>query len=311
MLNLLIAIKWRIDSLLLPLVSRHRGLYQQIHRAYWSSFRSVPNLIRPKSFNDKMQWLKLFDQTEECVRCIDKYEVRSYVSQRVGDKCLTNLYQLAASFEEIDFGLLPVSFVVKATHDSGSVLLVNDVSEVDKIEQSKRFRRALADQYGEVNAEWGYMFVHPRIMVEEYLEPHSPNPPADYKFHCCDGKIAFLQYISGRHTDPSEVVVFPDGQIADYCLFPELRRAEEFSPPDNYAELQRVAEALSKGHKYVRVDLYSVEGQVYFGELTFWPYGGFYQGVGQACLGSEINFDLSETKTPLHSDTISKHSSAG
>mgnify|MGYP003612413019 FL=1 len=126
-----IYLKWLTDCRRLPLTSDHWELYQIIHRLYWKDLRDFPNLVNCRDFNDRMQWLKLFDQSEEIIRCSDKITVRDYVKERVGEKYLVELYQVCDHFSQINFKSLPKSFVIKTNHDSGSVILVRDKSKFD------------------------------------------------------------------------------------------------------------------------------------------------------------------------------------
>src|SRR5206468_4400291 len=132
-LSLLIKIKWRRDRLHLPLTPEHWELYEIIHHLCWRELNDFPNLIRCRDFNDRIQWLKLFDQSEAIVRCTDKILVRDYIRERVGATYLVNLYQTCEHFAEINFEALPNRFVIKANHDSGSVILVRDKGQLDRL----------------------------------------------------------------------------------------------------------------------------------------------------------------------------------
>jgi hypothetical protein len=171
-----IQLKWYQDSLHLPLTPGHRELYAIIHRLYWRELHGFPNLISCRDFNDKIQWLKLFDQSHEIVRCSDKILVRDFVRERVGEQYLVKLYQVCDHFTEIDFDALPDAFVIKANHDCGTVILVRDKAKLNRREAEARIESALKKLYGWEYGEWAYAYVKPRVLIEEFLEPENLTP---------------------------------------------------------------------------------------------------------------------------------------
>ncbi len=130
LLSAIIKTKWLNDKRQLPLTPANYELYNIIHRRYWDILHDFPNLINCHDFNDKIQWLKLFDQSPEIVSCVDKILVRDYVRERVGEEYLVKLFQVHDYFSQIDFDALPKSFVIKTNHDAGSVILVRDKSMI-------------------------------------------------------------------------------------------------------------------------------------------------------------------------------------
>lgn len=274
-------VKWRQDKRRLPLTPAHRELYDIIHRLCWQELGGFPDLINCRDFNDRIQWLKLFDQSREIVRCSDKILVREHVRERVGEKYLTKLYQVHDHFSQIDFDTLPGAFAIKANHDCGSVILVRDKSELDYETAEARIETALRQPYGWMNGEWAYAYVQPRVLVEEFLAPENPKPPPDYKFYCVDGAVKFCHYIYDRGFDTKEQTVDIAGNDLATSLYPSFKLGRDFRRPELWDEMIAVAGELGRGFKCVRVDLYYVGGRVSAGEMTFWPMAGCYKGEGQ------------------------------
>jgi hypothetical protein len=283
--------KWPEDCRHLPLTPAHRELYDIIHRLVFREFGEFPNLIDCRDFNDRMQWLKLFDQRREMVRCSDKILARDYIRERIGEKHLVKLYQTHERFSQIDFAALPQAFVIKANHDAGSTVLVRDKAKLDKAAAEARIEAGLRRQYGWETGEWAYKYVRPRVLVEELLDPHSASPPPDYKFYCVEGKVKFMHYVYDRGLDPKSQIIDANGADMKTQIYPVFALGDAFRKPDQWDELIEVAERLSSAFKFVRVDLYCVGGRIYAGEMTFWPSGGVYHGDGQKRLGPLLDFD--------------------
>lgn len=300
-LILALRLKWRRDKRHLPLGSDSRELYERIHRLCFRELRRFPDLINPRDYNDKIQWLKLFDQCEEIVRCTDKIALRGYVSERLGFGYTPNLLQTCKSWNDINKEALPGAFVIKTNHDSGTVILVRNKSALDWDMAKKRINRSLTSHYGHSSGEWAYAMIEPMVLVEELLNPFESDPPADYKFHCVNGTVCWMHYIRGRYRALSEVLVDRQSTVMDLQLNLDYLPARDFDPPTEWHRLVEVAETLAHGWKYVRVDLYLVEGRILVGEMTFFPYMGCYRGPGQKELGKLLDFDRQTFKPPIHS----------
>ncbi len=292
--------KWREDQKKLPLFPSHWELYQIIHKAYYSALSDFPNLVNCRDFNDRIQWLKLFDQDLEKVRCSDKLQVRDYISSKVGDSYLTKLLGMGEHFYEINFAELPEKFALKTNHDSGTVFLVENKSLLNLKELKHRVETSLTRPYGWEYGEWAYSFIKPKIFVEEYLESETTAPPPDYKFYVVEGKVKFMHYISERGKSTSEQTVDINGNDLGIPLYPSFRYTNTFTKPKEWEEMIWLAEKLGEKFKLVRVDLFAVAGKIYTGELTFWPMYGCYKGDGQKKLGQLLNFDRSNTLPPIY-----------
>lgn len=252
----------------------------------------LPDLDNPKGYNDVIQWLKLYDQTPDHIVGCDKYAVREWVASRVGVEVLNECFYCS---KVIEMGL-HFPYVLKATHDSGSVFKVHSHSELAKA--APKLRDALSRKYGAHKGEWAYSFVEPRVMAEALM----PEPIVDYKFHCTHGKARWVQVIWDRDSgEPREAIFLPDGNLTGLHMDHKMVRdpGPSMYPGDTaWSELRAVAEKLAEPWRYVRVDLYYVRG-VRFGELTFWPLSGSYQTNDEPTFGRMLEIDLSYKREPL------------
>ncbi|MDR9392582.1 MAG: ATP-grasp fold amidoligase family protein [Trueperaceae bacterium] len=293
--------KWHLDARHLPLTAAHRTLYATIHRVTFRRFLRFPNLRSPATFNDRIQWLKLFDQSPDVIEGSDKLRAKDRIRAVLGDGYVPATLATGRSLRDIDLASLPNRFVLKTTHDSGSVVLVRDKRSFDADAAARTLDAALATRYGADKGEWHYRWIEPRVFAEAWVDAAGDARPADYKFHCVDGTVAFLQYIDGRDATPHESLADRDGRPLPEHLDPALGQGPPFRKPDAWNDLVEVAEALADGHKYVRVDLYLSHGRVVVGELTFHPRAGFYPGPGQRALGRFMTFDVTTFRPPVTS----------
>ena len=291
--------KWAKDCEHLPLTQNHKELYIIIHQHTARKLLKFPDLVNCKDFNDKIQWLKLFDQDVVQIQCSDKLKVRDYIEEKVGAKYLVPMYQAVESFDQIDFEKLPHSFVMKTNHDSGTVVLVKDKNKFDKLKSEKGLEASLKRKFGWSVGEWAYSFVPPRIIVEHYIEPESNTPPADYKFYCINGEVKFCHYIYDRGNNSKEQLLTPDGIDLKTPLHEKFELGTGFIKPSNWSEMLEVAKKLSTEFKCVRVDLFSSQNNIYVGEMTFWPMAGTYRGNGQKFFGKFLDFERSTFKQPV------------
>lgn len=248
-----------------------------------------PDLENPSGYNDKIAWLKLHDQRPEQITACDKWAVRDMVEAAVGPEVLipaTRVYPPRR---------LPC--VVKATHDSGSSSLVR--SEADMPAADQRLRTCLGRTYGVNTGEWAYRFVTPKVIVERLMS----EKPVDYKFHCSDGRVLWVQVIWNRHTGKaSEAILLPDGSVT--ALHMDEKMTHNASPTNYpgdraWSALSALARRLSEGWRYVRVDLYWFHGSPYFGELTFWPRAGCYRSNDEPVFGDMLDIDLTTKLPPI------------
>ncbi len=244
---------------------------------YWVHFHRMLNLRNPKRFTEKIQWLKIHNRKPLYSKLVDKYEVRAYVGCIIGHEYLIPILGHWHNAEEIDFELLPSAFVLKTTHDSGGVLICKDKTKFD-IEKARVFlNERLKTNVFNVTREWPYKNVVPSIIAETLLNPFDDNEIQDYKWYCFNGKPTFCQVIKDRRS--KETIDFFDTEWnhLEFCgLTPGVKNSSTPIPmPSCLEKMIDVAERLSNGHPFMRVDLYEDNGNVYFGEMTFSPASGF------------------------------------
>lgn len=233
------------------------------------------NLDFPKTFNEKLQWLKLHDRKPKYTTMVDKYVVKMYVADKIGEQYIIPTLGVWDTFDEIDFDKLPNKFVMKCTHDSGGLVICRDKVNFDKQAAKKKINRSLRRNYYYSGREWPYKNVPPRIIAEQYMEDSETSELKDYKFMCFNGKVKCSFVCSDRFSHKGLHVTFFD---RDWNVLPFDRhypRVKEGLPkPINYIKMIELAEILSKNIPFVRVDFYEVNKKIYFGELTFYPGSG-------------------------------------
>lgn len=242
----------------------------------WYKFKTGKelNLKNPQSFNEKLQWLKLYDRNPNYSKMVDKYEVRQYIKEKIGEEHLIPLVGGPwKNFEDIDFTKLPDQFVLKCTHDSGSVEICKNKKEFDIEKVRKKFNYTLKRNYYYYGREWPYKNVKPRIIAEKYLLDDSGIEPKDYKIFNFNGEPHIIQvdldrFVNHRHNYYTTKWEFLDMYIDD----PNDPNVIIECPPE-LDELLRLARQLSKGIPHLRTDFYIMKGKILFGELTFYHAG--------------------------------------
>lgn len=238
---------------------------------YWIIFGYNPDLKNPKTMNEYICACKIDDKKLMYDQYTDKYQVRQYVAQMVGEQYLNEVLGVYNSFDEIDFDVLPESFALKATHGSSYNIIVKSKSTFDKRIARKKFDKWLKENFYYKDREKNYKNITPRIMCDVYLKP-SDEELEEYKIFCFKGKVGFIQHnkmLNGeRHSN-----IFD----ADWNQLPVRYGYSGFtgdSKPENGDELISVAEKLAEPFEFVRVDLYNIDGRIIFSELTFHSGGG-------------------------------------
>lgn len=231
----------------------------------------------PVTFNEKLQWLKVYYRNPLYTNLVDKYEVKQYVADKIGEEYIIKTLGVWDSFDEIDFDLLPDRFVLKCTHDSGGLVIVKDKSKLDIDAARETIESSLKRNFYYQSREWPYKNVKPRIIAESYMEDSKTAELRDYKFFCFDGEVKAM-FIATERQKQGEDVKF-DFFDADFNHLP-FRQGHDHAAktpekPVCFDEMKRLAGELSKGFPEVRIDFYEVDGRVYFGEFTFFHFGGF------------------------------------
>jgi len=232
------------------------------------------NLDSPKTFNEKLQWLKLYDRNPLYTHLADKYEVRKHISDVLGKEHLIPLLGVYNDFDEIDFNKLPNEFVLKCTHDSGGLVICKDKSNFDLKLAKEKINRCLNRNFYYLYREWPYKKIKPRIICEKYMVDESGTELKDYKFFCFNGDPKALFIATDRGVDTRF-----DFFDLDFNHLPFMQHykngVKEIKKPAGFDEMIRLAKVLSKDIPHVRVDFYDINGKVYFGELTFFHFSGF------------------------------------
>ena len=239
---------------------------------YKKHMKKTLNLKNPKTFNEKIQWLKLYDRKTVYTTMVDKAEVKRLVANILGEEYIIPTLGVWDDPNEIDFEKLPAQFVLKTTHDSGGIIICKDKSTLDierTISKLKEFLKKRAFYYGR---EWPYKNVKPRIIAEAYMAD-SHEELNDYKFFCFNGKPKALFVATDRHKDTKfDFFDLDFNHLPIVNGHPNAHR--KFDKPQNFEKMIEIAEKLSAGIPHVRVDLYNVDSRILFGELTFSHYSG-------------------------------------
>jgi hypothetical protein len=268
--------KWTRDATHLPLAPEHFELYRNIHESCWRFLRRFPDLQAPRTRNDAIHWMKLFDQHPDSVRCCDKVRVREVIAERAGPAHVVPLHQVHRQFDQIDFTALPRTFAIKTNHDSSGAVLVRDVATFDRQAARARITRCLQRLHGWDFGEWAYALVPRRVLVEELLDPTGDRPPPDYKFVCEAGRVAWCAFISSEASGQRIERIARDGTALPPDAGNEwFRPGQTFVRPAEWEMMVEVAEAIAHDFRMVRVDIYLAAGRVLVGEVTLWSYGGF------------------------------------
>jgi hypothetical protein len=235
--------------------------------------RHLPNLKCPKTFNEKIQVLKLTCRDPRLPTLVDKHAVRGFVASRIGAEFLIPLIGCYQNASEIDFNSLPEQFALKANHGSGWNIICMDKSELDWPAAVDKMDRWLRMNFHRIGREWAYCSVPRRIVCEELITDENGNLPNDYKFFCFDGVPRFIQVDLDRFSGHSRNLYDTDWKLLP-LEFEYPAGPKDHSAPSNLREMLQIAAKLSAGFPFVRVDLYSETGRTYFGEMTFYPEKG-------------------------------------
>ncbi|UOE88715.1 hypothetical protein LTQ02_14775 [Vibrio splendidus] len=234
----------------------------------------IPSLVKPRSFSEKIIYRKFNVDPKFLSNFVDKYTVRKFVKDTVGEDFLIPLIKVRSHIEPADFQDLPSSFVIKTSNGGGgeNVMIVENKSELDLIEICKLFNSYLDIKIGNIVDEHFYDIEEPKILFEKLIKHKNGDYPSDYKIHMFNGENskALIQVDSDRFGDHKRSIFDDNLQRLDFEIAPKYDPiAESYIFPENMDELISVARRLAKDFKYVRVDLYNVDGKIYFGELTF------------------------------------------
>ena len=267
------------DYRFLVLAGRGKKAYMPdeafLKRKYKISMGKELNLDSPETYTEKLQWLKLYDHRPEYTTMVDKYSVKKYVAEKIGEPYVIPLLGVWEKAEDIDFSSLPDRFVLKTTHDSGAVVICKDKSTLDVQATVKKLKYFMKRKYYDCNREWPYKNVKPRIIAEQYMEDSTYQELRDYKFFTFSGVPKVLYIAQGRGKGVPTVADFFDMDF-NHLPFTIDHDMADVPPtkPSCFEEMKRLAAILGEGTPQLRVDFYEVDGKVYFGEMTFFHCSG-------------------------------------
>lgn len=240
-------------------------------------FAYKPDIEHPTTFNEKIQWMKLYYRKPELPLLVDKAEAKAKVAKIIGEEYIIPTIGVYKSFDEIDFDKLPKQFVIKCTHDCASVIICRDKPTFDIENARRKINKALrVKYYGKKTREWVYSQIEPRIIVEKFMKNDATDDIVDYKFFCFNGEPRLMYISKGLENHATAVIGFAD---MDYKLLDiertDYRKMDNLPPkPESFEEMIQLAKKLSAGFPQVRVDLYEINGRPYFGEMTFYTCSG-------------------------------------
>lgn len=233
----------------------------------------------PKTFNAKIQWLKVNDKNDVYTKLVDKYEVKKYVTDKIGKEYVIPTLGVYENFDDIDFSKMPEQFVIKCTHNSGGIVVVKSKKGLDVEKAKKKINECLKENYYYRGREYPYKNVKPRIIVEEYMEDKNSDELVDYKVMCFNGKAKMIFTCTERFSDGLKVTFFD----LDWNRLPFERHypasKKKIPKPRNLKKMIELSEKLAKGIPFVRMDWYEINGKLYFGEYTFYPGGGMEEFI--------------------------------
>jgi len=243
---------------------------------YKAVFGRKIDLKNPKTYNEKLQWLKIYNRNPEYTKLVDKQEVKKHIADKIGEKYVIPTLAVWDSVDDINIDSLPEQFVLKCTHDSGSIYICTDKTKFDLKAVKEGLRKKLKYNMYWWGREWPYKNVKPRIIAEKYMVDESGTELKDYKFFCFGGKAKYLFVATDRY-NPDEETKFDFFDLEFNHLpftngHPNANRKIE--KPKGFDKMVELAEILSENMPHARVDFYDINGEVYFGEITFSHWNG-------------------------------------
>ena len=253
------------------------------------------NLSNPKTFNEKIQWIKLYDHDPRMCQCVDKYTVRDYVKQKGCGEILNNLLWQGYDANEIPFDLLPDRFVIKVTHGSTYNIICHDKNRLNRKVVTLKLNRWLKEKFLPCYGEWFYGKVRPRIIIEEYLEQPEKSSLDDYKVYCFNGTPKMIAVHVDRFGNHKSLLYDSKWKLISNVSFGyAVDNSIIQNKPEVFDQLIKYAEILSQDFRHARVDFYIIKNRIIFGEITFTDGAGFDRFVPQSfdgVVGSWLSLD--------------------
>ncbi len=249
------------------------SFYMKIYYEYYTGKKL--DLKNPVEFNQKIQWLKVYYKPAILNKLVDKYEVRSYVEQKIGSKYLNELIGVYYNAKDVNFDALPDRFVIKGAHGYNFNLIVKDKSAVKSSRAKYLFRKwLLRNQYYRGGLEWAYKDVKPKLVAEKYLEEIGKGVINDYKFYCFHGTPKFVQVDADRGIENYKAFFDLKWKQLPFLKGKGELPKDSIQKPKNFEKMSRLAAKLAADFPFVRVDFYNIDGKIIFGEMTFYPGDG-------------------------------------
>lgn len=269
---------------------------------YKKVFNVLPDVKNPKTLNEKIIWLKINDRTELHTKCADKLLVRDYVKKNIGSEYLIPIYFHSKNINDLIPENFPKdeSFILKTNHNSSGGIIVSDLKLVDWKGARKKIGKLLKQNYYYQSKEWQYKNISPCFLAEKLLKDRKGGLPFDYKFHCLNGKVEVVQVDLDRFSNHKRNLYSKNWSLLPYTWSqwknnkPLWSNGYKLKKPDNLSDMILLAEKLSRPFVYVRIDLYNVDGSIYFGEITFHHGGGcerIYPEIWDSKLGAMVDLD--------------------
>lgn len=267
---------------------------------YSIRFKKNLNLKEPKTYNEKLMWLKLYWREPLKSKCADKYGVREYIRNLGEDKCLNDLYNVYSKTEDIIWEDLPKSFVLKVTNTCGANIICDDKANLDKKETLKKLNKWMNEKFYLRAAEMQYKNITPKIICEKYLKPQNGFLPIDYKIYCFNGEAKVIMLCTDRETgNPKFYLCDMNGEILPFNrtgIESINNGIKKIKLPSTIDEMCRLSKKLSSPFPFVRMDFYDHDGNVIFGEMTFTPAACLDHNIteqGEQIMGEWINLPSS------------------
>ncbi len=234
------------------------------------------NLDNPRTFNEKMQWLKIHDRKDIYSTMVDKCLAKDYVSKKIGNDVIIPSLCIWDDVKDVDFDKLPNQFVIKCNHNSGlGMCICTDKTKANKQQIKINLSKGLRQDYYLKGREWPYKNIRRRILAEKYMVDESKKELKDYKVFCFNGKPEFIQVDFGRFSVHERKVYSTKWECLGFSSLYPPNTSREIDRPTCLRRMLEISEELSKGIPFIRVDMYVIDNRVYFGEMTLYHGSGF------------------------------------
>ncbi len=263
---------------------------------YWWTFKENLNWHNPLTFNAKLNWLKVNYRDKRCITIVDKSEVKKYVTQIIGEQYVIKTIKEWENPADLSIDTLPENFVLKTNHDSGTVIICQDKKTFNIELARSKLGDALATDFSRSFREWPYAFVRRKIIAEQFLETPEDEDLKDYKFFCFNGEPKFLKVDFNRSINHRANYYSLTWQLLPFgeSVYPP-DPTHKIEKPYNFDLMIELASKLASGFPFVRVDLYNIDGKIYFGEMTLFPaagFGHFIPGTADLEIGHLLNIEI-------------------